>query len=139
MIKEVRMPGGDRTGPAGMGPMSGRAGGYCAGYSAPGFNNPGSGRFMGAGRGSFGGRGRGAGYRNWYRATGRPGWSRYDTEMPARGGTAGVPYYRDNYPLQDMDPGEEAEMLKQQTDYLKQQINDIKDRIKELSKDQQSS
>jgi len=34
------MPGGDRTGPAGMGPMTGRAAGYCAGYPVPGFMNP---------------------------------------------------------------------------------------------------
>jgi hypothetical protein len=29
---------GDGTGPAGMGPMTGRAAGYCAGYLVPGFN-----------------------------------------------------------------------------------------------------
>jgi hypothetical protein len=34
------MPGGDRTGPAGMGPMTGRAAGYCAGYPMPGYRNP---------------------------------------------------------------------------------------------------
>ena len=38
------MPRGDRTGPAGMGPMTGRAAGYCAGYSTPGFMNPYGGR-----------------------------------------------------------------------------------------------
>lgn len=31
------MPRGDRTGPAGMGPRTGRAAGYCAGYSTPGY------------------------------------------------------------------------------------------------------
>jgi len=31
------MPRGDQTGPAGMGPMTGRAAGYCAGYSTPGY------------------------------------------------------------------------------------------------------
>lgn len=30
------MPGGDRTGPMGMGPMTGRRAGICAGYSYPG-------------------------------------------------------------------------------------------------------
>ena len=30
------MPRGDRTGPAGMGPMTGRGAGYCAGYPMPG-------------------------------------------------------------------------------------------------------
>lgn len=34
------MPGGDGTGPAGLGPMTGRAAGYCAGYPVPGFMNP---------------------------------------------------------------------------------------------------
>ena len=30
------MPGGDGTGPMGMGPMTGRGAGYCAGFAAPG-------------------------------------------------------------------------------------------------------
>ena len=34
------MPRGDGTGPAGMGPMTGRAAGYCAGYNMPGYMNP---------------------------------------------------------------------------------------------------
>jgi hypothetical protein len=34
------MSRGDGTGPAGMGPMTGRAAGYCAGYNMPGFMNP---------------------------------------------------------------------------------------------------
>ena len=38
------MPRGDGTGPAGMGPMTGRAAGYCAGYPVPGYMNPVGGR-----------------------------------------------------------------------------------------------
>ena len=38
------MPRGDGTGPGGMGPMTGRAAGYCAGYSVPGYMNPVPGR-----------------------------------------------------------------------------------------------
>ena len=38
------MPGGDRTGPMGLGPMTGRAAGFCAGYPAPGYMSPVSGR-----------------------------------------------------------------------------------------------
>jgi len=38
------MPAGDGTGPMGMGPMTGRAAGYCAGYPAPGYANPMAGR-----------------------------------------------------------------------------------------------
>ena len=36
------MPRGDGTGPAGLGSMTGRAAGYCAGYSVPGYVNPSS-------------------------------------------------------------------------------------------------
>ncbi len=67
------MPRGDRTGPAGMGQMTGRGAGYCAGFSAPGFVNRGA--------GFTGGFGRGAG-RGWNRGTGtglgtrmRRGWN----------------------------------------------------------------
>ncbi len=45
------MPRGDRTGPRGAGPMTGRAAGYCAGYSVPGFMNPTVGYRRGGGRG----------------------------------------------------------------------------------------
>jgi len=39
--KEVtNMPFGDGTGPAGAGPMTGRAAGYCAGFPVPGYMNP---------------------------------------------------------------------------------------------------
>jgi hypothetical protein len=31
------MPGGDRTGPRGMGPMTGKGAGYCTGYDIPGW------------------------------------------------------------------------------------------------------
>ena len=88
------MPRGDRTGPWGEGPMTGRRAGYCAGNDAPGYMNPGQGGGfggygMGRGRrgGSFGG---GRGYRHWFRATGIPGWMRgrgagwrYDASVPA--------------------------------------------------------
>ncbi len=59
------MPGGDRTGPWGMGPRTGRRAGFCSGYGMPGFMNrsvwppfggrwfsrPGFGRFGGVGFG----------------------------------------------------------------------------------------
>ena len=52
----INMPLGDRTGPAGMGPMTGRAAGYCAGFPMPGYMNPAVGRagFYGAGVPAFG-------------------------------------------------------------------------------------
>jgi hypothetical protein len=36
----INMPLGDGTGPAGLGPMMGRAAGFCAGYPVPGYMNP---------------------------------------------------------------------------------------------------
>ena len=52
------MPRGDRTGPDGMGPMTGRRMGYCAGYDMPGnVNHIGKrmGRGLRSGRGFRGG------------------------------------------------------------------------------------
>jgi len=61
------MPRGDGTGPMGVGPMTGRAAGYCAGNGIPGFANPG-------GTGFGAGMGRGCrGFRHRYYATGVPG------------------------------------------------------------------
>ena len=53
------MPGGDGTGPLGMGSMTGRGAGYCADTDIPGNTNmtPGRGRGMGFGRGRGFGRG----------------------------------------------------------------------------------
>ena len=45
------MPRGDGTGPNGMGPMTGRGKGFCAGFNVPGFMNSGFGRGFGMGRG----------------------------------------------------------------------------------------
>jgi len=59
------MPRGDKTGPDGAGPRTGRASGYCAGYSVPGYMNPCRGYGRGWGRGFGRGWGRGFG-RGWY-------------------------------------------------------------------------
>ena len=73
------MPGGDRTGPLGMGPRTGRGAGYCSGSDAPGFVAGGGyrGRGIGYGRGCGFGRGGGRGWRNRFHATGQPGWVRF--------------------------------------------------------------
>jgi len=109
------MPMGDGTGPAGMGPMTGRAAGYCAGYQVPGFANPYGGRYLGIGR-------RG-GYRNRFYATGLPGWYRYGMGLPAWGGVASVT------------PEEETKILKNQSDMLKKQLDNIQSRMEELKKE----
>lgn len=57
------MPRGDRTGPMGAGPMTGRAAGVCAGFAASGIANSGQGRGCGMGfRRGGGGRGLGRGW-----------------------------------------------------------------------------
>ncbi len=53
------MPGGDRSGPEGLGPMTGRRMGYCVGSNNPGFSFRGG---FGRGRGFYGRRGGGFGY-----------------------------------------------------------------------------
>jgi len=63
------MPAGDRTGPFGTGPRTGRGLGFCSGSGAPGYTAPafGWGRRFGFG---FGARGRGRGRCNWFGAPG---------------------------------------------------------------------
>ncbi|NOR84720.1 hypothetical protein GQ473_01240 [archaeon] len=55
------MPGGDGTGPRGMGPMTGRRAGYCTGYNLPGYANAIQGRGACGMGGRFFARGRGFG------------------------------------------------------------------------------
>jgi len=126
------MPGGDGTGPMGWGPMTGRAAGFCAGYSAPGYMNsvPGWG-YSGRGRGFFGrggGGGRGRGWRNGYYATGLTGWQRPFMGMPAF--DAAYPY------ASEMTPKQEADILRNEADFLKKQLEDIQGRIETLEKTQ---
>ena len=47
----IHMPFGDGTGPAGLGPLTGRGAGFCAGFPVPGYINPVMGRagFCGSG------------------------------------------------------------------------------------------
>lgn len=121
------MPGGDGTGPGGLGPMTGRAAGYCAGYSVPGYANPVGGR-MGLGWGRGFGRGRG-----WGRGFGRGRGFGF-------GGTAygyGVPYNAvayGGYPYaQEVTPQQEADMLKDQAKAMQDELKAINERISELA------
>jgi len=124
------MPYGNGTGPAGMGPMTGRAAGYCAGYSVPGYANPVSGGgFYGRGRGRGGGGG-GRGIRNMFSAAGIPGWGRTNAGFPAyRGNAVPMPYA---YSQPQMTPEEEIDALKNQAKYMQNDIKAVNDRIKEL-------
>ena len=116
------MPGGDGTGPMGMGPMSGRAAGYCAGFAVPGFMNPGVGfGRRGGGRG-FGGGGRG--WRHRFYATGLPGWMRAGY-APAWGMAA---------PFAAPSKEDQARALKQQAADAEAALADIRRRLTELEK-----
>jgi hypothetical protein len=113
MIKEVLiMPGRNRTGPEGMGPMTGRGLGYCSGYSIPGGVNPTFGRGYDLG---FGYRGGGGPYR------GRP-WFGYGYGTPFMGITR----------------KQEREILQEQAAYLEDALKDIKQRIGEIEKEQKT-
>ena len=67
------MPGGDRKGPAGGGPRTGRGLGYCSDNDQPGYatNQPAWGS-----RRVFGWRGRSRSWRNRFKAGSRPGSGR---------------------------------------------------------------
>ncbi|MFW6180162.1 MAG: DUF5320 domain-containing protein [Spirochaetota bacterium] len=121
------MPGGDRTGPMGYGPMTGRAAGYCAGYPAPGYMNP-----VPGGRG-FGWGGRGRGWRNWYYATGLPGWARAGWRIPAYGAPGAT--YGGGVPLSPaIEPEQEMDLLKREAEMLGSRLDEIQRRIQELEK-----
>jgi len=116
------MPGGDRTGPMGFGPMTGRAAGFCAGYSEPGYMNPVAGRgYGGRGRG-FCGRGSGRGWRNWYYATGLPDWAR-----------AGFGFWGHAAPTASAE--QELTGIKQQADFMQDSLSQINKRIEQLEKE----
>ncbi len=66
------MPGRDRTGPRGMGPLTGRGMGFCSGAGAYPGRRQGFRPTRGGGAYGRGGRG----WRHVYYATGLPGWAR---------------------------------------------------------------
>lgn len=133
------MPRGDRTGPMGVGPMTGRGAGICTGYDVPGYMNPAFGRGFGGGRGrGFGpgfGRGfqgGGRGWRNQFYATGLPGWARtYDYPTPHS-----VQSPVDSGAAMNAKAAHAAELenLKEQAQYLKGVLEDIEKRVSELQK-----
>ena len=101
------MPGGDGTGPMGMGPMTGRGAGCCAGYVVPGFPGCvgiGLGRRMGGGRG----------FRRMFYSTGYPGWAANSYIEPSQNGQA----------------YDEMTVLKKQEELLEAQLKQVKNRLK---------
>lgn len=124
------MPGGDKTGPTGAGPMTGRGAGYCSGAGAPGYSNPGFGggfgRMRGGGFGVGRGMGGGRGHRHWYWATGLPGWAR-----GGRGWAYGSANQRAVAP-DAVGQDNELAFLREQADYLEASLKEVNQRIKEL-------
>jgi len=111
------MPSGDRTGPMGLGPGTGRTLGFCAGYDTPGYVKGfggGMGRGFGFGRGM--GRGRGFGRGLHF------GW-------PFNGFFQGSPW------TQAVSKDDEIKLLKSQAEALKHSQNDVERRLKELEKE----
>ena len=117
----IKMPGGDGTGPEGMGPMTGRAAGYCVGSPMPGFTNPIPGRGFGFGQG----RGFGQGFRGGRRWAGY-GRVAYGAPPVPYGTMAGVPYSVALTSQQELDA------LKGQSEYLEDALGGIRKRIEEL-------
>ncbi|MFC1542227.1 DUF5320 domain-containing protein [Candidatus Latescibacterota bacterium] len=118
------MPRGDRTGPNGMGPMTGRGAGFCAGFSVPGFMNPFGSQGQGFARG--GGRGFGRGFGNFVPV------SPYVTQVynPYEN-----PFLGHDNPDASIDSANRRlEMLKNQADHLESTLKSLNKQIDELEK-----
>jgi len=115
-------------GPDGMGPMTGRGAGYCAGSGMPGYMNAAGGRGLGAGfgrRGGWGGSfGAGRGRRLGFFSTGLPGFARFGANAPVGG--------------QNPDPETTRQFLKSQADSLQSELEAVKQRLSELEQETSS-
>ena len=124
------MPRGDGTGPMGIGPMTGRRGGYCAGYDMPGYANAALGRgYFGPGMGRGGGRG--LRFRHWFYDTGLPFWARMNPflQWPQAGAPA--------YGSPPMDEATEIDMLTAEAAKLETTLKQINERLAKLSEEKQ--
>ncbi|NLN30289.1 MAG: DUF5320 domain-containing protein [Bacteroidales bacterium] len=116
------MPAGDRTGPLGQGPGTGRALGFCYGYESPGYMK-GPGMRMGRGFGFRGGAGYGRGFG---RGRGR-GFSPGYHDHP----------YMSAYPwAPSLSREDEIRILKSESEALKRSQKEIERRLGELEKEE---
>jgi hypothetical protein len=124
-IEVKNMPAGDKTGPNGAGPMTGRAAGYCSGYQAPGYVNlvP-----------RYGRRGRGRGYgRGWGRGFGGCWYVNPPTPVPQANPPAYVPITQQQLPEQEIVTLENyhKNLTTEKAD-IEQELEGVKARIEEL-------
>jgi len=115
------MPRGDSTGPMGMGPRTGRAAGFCAGFEMPGYTNNTGRRGPGMGFGhvaNLGGRGGGFRRRNRFFTAGVPGRAQFGRFAAS---------------FQQADPETEKQELKSQAEYLQSEMDAIKRRLDGLN------
>lgn len=108
------MPQGDRTGPDGMGPMTGRGAGRCRGNDLPGYMSAGGGRIEGPRRmGDGSGSGRHH-LRNCFKTTGLPGWMRLHGNAV-------------------MSQEDEIQVLKYQADQYTRSLDAVNKRLREIN------
>jgi len=111
------LPGGDRTGPNGLGPRTGRGLGYCSGFDSPGYTRgPGMGGYFGGGRG----RGRGIRFSRGFRGFGGYWPPSYNPFVPIS-----VP---------NVTPENQIDILKQEKEYLESEMNEINKAINDITK-----
>jgi hypothetical protein len=107
----------------GMGSMTGRVAGFCAGNNMPGYLNNVGGRGYGMNcgrRGGFGGRGGGFGRRNRF----------YTTGVPRRAGFGGFATSDQNTA-----PEVKKQALQNQADYLQNELDSIRKKLEEIDKE----
>lgn len=114
------MPSGDRTGPQGQGPGTGRQLGYCSGYESPGHTKGfGKGRnsdhFYGRGMGRGSGRRRGRGFGGFH-------YAQNDF----------IDYARGSYPQHSVNKEDELQMLKSRAEALNNLQKDLQKRIENI-------
>ena len=111
------MPFGDRTGPLGQGPKTGRGAGLCSGYAVPGSINRG---------GGFGRGGGGRRRRHCFQAAGLTGWKR-------AAGVSGAPPPPEAAGLTEADQAQElAGLLKILAERFERALENIGKRIEGL-------
>lgn len=106
------MPRGDRTGPRGLGNMTGKGAGFCAGNQAAGTANSNSGK-------AAGGRGRGLGLCNGVNNMGLPGGRQSGSENDSKAQAS---------------PGTANNRNSEQAEALQKQLNELSSRLDAIDK-----